>query len=116
MSIKSQELFVIVLLTAALVLGSAECKAADAHRLYLGTAWSHMSNVDAGKPFNNLREDSADHVGIDIEYQYHRKDYYLFGSFGVGKSRISTKYQLGWDCSGCKLPSMVRVGFKYRIN
>ena len=99
--------------------GLTYCGQAEAgdHRLYLGLNWTHLSNVDAGIPFNTDPEDNADHVGIDVEYQYHMTDGdYLFLSLGVGKSRFNgADGRSGWDCSGCKLPSLLRLGYKWRM-
>lgn len=88
----------------------------ERHRVYAGPHWTHLSNVDSGPPFNNNYEDDADHLGVDVEYQYHSApDQYFFMSVGVGYSRVNTKNQSGWDCSGCKLPSTLRLGYKWRI-
>jgi hypothetical protein len=83
------------------------------HRLYVGLGVTHLSNVDAGSPFNDKYEDNADHYGVDVEYQY-RPDTdgdYAYFTFGIGH----TKSKKGWDCSGCKLPSTIRIGYKWRL-
>lgn len=106
----------IALIIAGLSSMASRCKADDTHHVYVGTAWTHLSNFDAGPGYNDEREDSADHVGIDIEYQYHLEHMYFFSSIGVGKSRVATKHQTGWDCSGCSYPAALRFGWKMRIN
>ena len=103
----------IVLLVALSGVASAD----NRHRVYVGLAWNHFSNVDAGMPFNEDHEDNMDHAGVDIEYQYHPSERsYFFSSFGVGWTKANTKYQNGWDCSGCVLPSTLKIGYKWRIH
>lgn len=107
-------LFVLIIMA----LGSmvSRCEAADIHKVYLGTAWTHLSNFDAGPGYNDEQEDSVDHFGIDIEYQYHMDNSYLFTSFGVGTSRVRTEDYTGWSCGGCSFPTSIRFGYKVRIN
>lgn len=106
-------LFMSLMFAALTYCGQAE---AGEHHVYAGLHWTHLSNVDAGIPFNDDHEDNGDHVGIDVEYQYHTDDDdYAFISLGVGWSRFNTKEQSGWDCSGCKLPSTLRLGYKWRL-
>ena len=114
----SERAIFIILAVSFLVIGTvvSECKADDTHRLYLGLGLTHLSNVDAGPGYNDHREDSVDHFGVDLEYQYHQPDYYLFGSFGLGESIVRTEYQQGWECGGCKYHSQIRMGIKWRID
>ena len=103
------------LLTLLAILLSSSVHGAE-HKLFAGLGWTHFSNVDAGPPFNSDYEDGADHYGLNIEYQFVLKsENYFYGSVGVGRTRLNTKYQQGWDCSGCSLPSVVQFGFKWRI-
>lgn len=106
----------IALIAAGLGSMATRCKADDTHQVYVGTHWTHLSNVDAGNGYNDKHEDRAEHIGVDVEYQYHMDDQYFFASAGIGKSLIKTKEQEGWDCSGCKFPSSLRVGYKWKIN
>ena len=111
-------LCILILILAVAFIYSGESKAdSNAHQVFIGFSISHMSNVDRGVPFDNLHEDNADHVGVDVEYQYHpnKEGDYAFFSFGVGKSRHKTREGSGWDCSDCKFPSMMRAGYKWRI-
>lgn len=106
-----------LLAVSVIVLGTvvSECKADDHHRLYLGTHWTHLSNIDAGPGYNDEHEDRVEHIGINVEYQYHVQRSYLFASFGVGYSYASTSTGQGWSCGGCSLPSSIQVGYKFRI-
>jgi len=83
------------------------------HRVYLGLGVTHLSNVDAGTPFNDKYEDNADHYGVDVEYQYrpNTDGDYAYAAFGIGHTRSKK----GWDCSGCILPSTIRIGYKWRV-
>ena len=111
-----EDLLLALVFIVVIMVVTTQPSVAGEHRVYIGTAWTHLSNVDAGIPFNDDYEDNGDHVGIDAEYQYvHDSGNYLFASFGVGYTVMHTKYQNGWDCSGCALPSVLRFGFKWRI-
>jgi hypothetical protein len=98
----------------AFVVWTGECRAES--RVYLGIGLAHYSNIDAGEPFNDDHEDNMDHLGVSVEYQKHLESGYFYTSFGVGHSTHDTRYQSGWDCSGCKLPSALTIGYKLRIN
>ncbi len=93
-----------------------EAEAAES-RVYLGLHWIHLSNVDAGIPFNDDHEDNADHIGAMIEWQLvHPNDDYFHVSLGIGETKANTRYQSGWDCSGCRFNSSLIVGYKWRIH
>jgi hypothetical protein len=77
------------------------------HRLYVGVNWTHLSNLDAGPPANYDYEDTADHVGLDMEYQY--------GVFYFGVSLGDTQSKDGWDCSGCSVNTILRMGVRWRV-
>lgn len=113
---RSERIVFIMLMVSAIAVGTlvSECKADD-HRVYLGTHWTHLSNIDAGPGYNDEHEDRVEHIGINVEYQYHVQRSYLFASFGVGYSYASTSTGHGWSCGGCSLPSSIQVGYKFRI-
>jgi hypothetical protein len=94
----------------------SRCESSDVHQIYFGGHWTHLSNFDAGPGYNSKPEDSSDHYGVDVEYQYHLNDQYFFASFGVGHTVVRTNQQEGWSCSGCSFPTSIRVGYKVRIN
>jgi hypothetical protein len=76
---------------------------------------THFSNVDAGSPFNNDYEDNAEHTGVNIEYQYHLKRVYFYSSISIGKNKAKRDSNAGWNCTGCALPSELRIGVKWRV-
>ena len=108
--------FIVLIISGAIY---NEARADNTHRVYTGIHWTHLSNVDAGEPFYSDRaEDSADHIGVDVEYQYHPNEQgYAFISLGIGASRFNSAKggSVGWNCDGCSLPSTLRVGYKWRI-
>lgn len=107
---------IIIAMLLTLLAATIQAASANEHRLYGGIGWTHWSNADAGQPLNDDPEDNGDHVGVNIEYQYvDQEDDYFYMSLGVGKTKVNTRNQSGWDCSGCALPTEFRVGYKWRI-
>lgn len=87
---------------------------ASEHRLYLGINWNHLSNLDAGEPFNGDRSEfSADHYGVKLEYQY-GNDHYFYFSGSIGNTKFNGSHR-NWHCSGCDYPAALQAGFNWRL-
>jgi hypothetical protein len=108
----------IAFMIALLTCGYARADSVD-HRWYAGLGWTHFSNLDAGTPFNADPEDSADHVGLELEYQAVESDgdyFYFTGTIGRTKMNRADRSYSGWDCSGCSFPATIRVGYRWRLD
>jgi hypothetical protein len=87
-------------------------------RAYLGGHWMHLSNVDAGPPVNDTKEDQANHLGVEVEFQWVNEEGSMwFVGVGVGWSTFlsADRSKDGWECGGCKLPATLHLGYKWRL-
>ena len=103
-------LFYTVIAIVFLIVGITDAPAAE-NKVYVGVQWVHLSNLDAGPPFNDDYEDHVDHAGVVVEFIRDYNYSIAFASVGIGVTRSAR----GWDCSGCSLPSSIQMGIKWRI-
>lgn len=88
---------------------------AKAAELWLGGNLTHLSQLDAGYPFNENHEDSVDHIGLSAEIRttFH-PDVYLYIGLSAGTNTILTDCACDWNDGGAEIDTKVEFGFKWK--
>ena len=89
---------------------------AKAGELWLGVNYHHLSQLDAGPPFNEEDEDSLDHVGFDlmVRDEFALDWAYYFG-VGVGRNFNITDSESRWNDGGAEADTMLFIGVQKRL-
>ena len=106
-----KELSLLLLLTALSFMPMAK-----GSELWLGAGVTHVSQLDAGYPFNDNYEDSVDHVGLSAEVRFGISDrsYWHFG-ISAGQNTVLTGCTCTWDDGGAEVDTMLTFGFMYKV-
>ena len=105
----NKDWFTFLLIMVLWVLGSSEVKAAD---VYVGTNWTHVSQVNVGPPFNDKMESSVDHLGIHAEIRWTSGPEWTAG-ISTGKNMNITGSSIPWnDGSGIGSTLYIKASWK----
>lgn len=83
--------------------------------LWLGGNFTHLSQLDAGPPFNENDEDSVDHLGIDLTLRYLQGDWAWYAGVSAGRNFNVTDCSKCWNDGGAEVDTLLKFGFQKRL-
>ena len=105
----------LIMFLVAFMLTSFMIQRCQAAELYLNTNWIHVSQLDAGPPFNDNIEDAVDHVGIGIEMRFgHTDNGYFFSGLSAGRNFNITGCGC-WNDGGAEVDTVVTFGYEFKL-
>ena len=102
-------IFVIIFLIGLAGAWFSEAKAST--ELWGGINFDHLSQLDAGSPFNNNNEDSVDHLGLFGEVRYPYEKGYLYFGISLGRNDNFFGCSKCWDDGGAEIDTRVYLGY-----
>lgn len=95
--------------------------ACEKHEIKTGGIWAgfnfnHVSQLDAGPPFNEKDEDAVDHLGIHamLRDQF-ADDWEYFAGISLGRNFNVTDCTQCWNDGDAEIDSLIFVGVQKRL-
>ena len=96
-----------------LVFAVFDAKAGD---LWLGLNFHHISQFDAGPPFNEEDEDAVDHLGVNLTLRdQFAEDWEYYLGVSLGRNFNVTDCSNCWNDGGAEIDSMLFIGVQKKI-
>ena len=88
---------------------------AVAAELWLGANLTHLSQLDAGYPFNDNLEDSVDHIGLSAEIRGDiGNGFYWYIEGSAGQNKVLTDCACTWNDGGAEIDTKIEFGLKFK--
>ena len=95
-----------------IVFGVFDAKAGD---LLLGVNFHHLSQFDAGPPFNENDEDAVDHAGLHVMAREVINDWELYGGISFGRNFNMTECSKCWNDGGAEIDTLLFIGVQKSV-
>lgn len=88
---------------------------AKAGEILIGTNWHHISQLDAGPPFNNDREDSVDHIGFHLMARTKFGTWEFYSGISAGRNTNLFSCKNCWDDGNAKVDTLLFFGIQKKV-